>query len=101
MSQIEMPDGLYLSITGQIHPNLGGQTRALLLRNRLLAEHTNVDPVLLSLDNSPHYPRIRQVLREQHELVGSMRVLNAFEWYRDNDIDDLPPTGTCYPSSRI
>jgi len=94
---IEMPDGMYLSITGQIHPGRSGQTRALLLRNRLLAEQTQVEPVLLSLDDAPHYPRIREMLREQGELIGAMRLLNIFEWYRDHDIDGLPPTGDRLP----
>jgi poly(glycerol-phosphate) alpha-glucosyltransferase len=97
MSEIEMPDGQYLSISGRIHPGSGGQTRALLLRNRLLAQHTNVDPILLSLDTTPDYPRIRQTLREQGHLVGDSQLLNLFEWYRDNDIDASPPSGHTLP----
>lgn len=97
MPQIDMPEGTYLSVAGQIHPDTGGQTRALLLRNRLLARYTDVEPLLLSFDDTPHYPRIREVLREQGQLVGSMRLLNAFEWYRDDVVDDLTPTGDALP----
>jgi poly(glycerol-phosphate) alpha-glucosyltransferase len=97
MSVIALPDGLYLSVAGRVIPNSGGQTRALLLRNRLFAQHTNVRPVVLSFDDTPHYPSIRETLLEQGQLLESMRLLNAYEWHRDNSIDELPPTGDVLP----
>src|SRR5690242_19998641 len=86
MSAIVLPDGLYLSVTGRVIPNSGGQTRALLLRNRLFAQHANIKPVLLSFDDTPHYPAIRETLLEQGQLLDSMRLLNSYEWHRDSNI---------------
>jgi len=98
MPEFKMPEGLYLSISGRIHPGSGGQTRALLMRNRLLVQHTDARPILLALDDAPIYPESRRILREQGLLVDGMRLLNIFEWYRETDIDDLAPVLDELPS---
>ena len=51
-----MPEGQYFSLSGIITPACGGQTRALLMRNRLLAQHAGIEPTLLTFDRRPHYP---------------------------------------------
>jgi glycosyltransferase involved in cell wall biosynthesis len=91
--EIEMPEGQYLSLSGLIVAGAGGQTRALLMRNRLLAQKAGIEPILLTFDPTPHYPQVRAALREQGQLVDPMRLVNIFEWYRDTDIDHLEPTG--------
>jgi poly(glycerol-phosphate) alpha-glucosyltransferase len=92
-----MPEGQYFSLSGLIVAGAGGQTRALLMRNRLLAQRSGIEPILLTFDPTPHYPRVRDSLREQGQLVDPMRLLNIFEWYRDSDIDHLEPTGDPLP----
>jgi poly(glycerol-phosphate) alpha-glucosyltransferase len=95
--EIEMPEGQYFSLSGMITATSGGQTRALLMRNRLLAKHAGVQPMLLTFDSMPHYPRTRAQLREQGQLVDPMRLLNIFEFYRDQDVDAEPTTGGPLP----
>lgn len=92
-----MPEGQYFSLSGLIVAGAGGQTRALLMRNRLLAQRSGIEPILLTFDPTPHYPHVRDSLREQGQLVDPMRLLNIFEWYRDSDIDHLEPTGDPLP----
>ena len=43
-----LPAGRYLSITIDVHPDYGGQTRALLMRNRIFAAHgANADVLMV------------------------------------------------------
>jgi poly(glycerol-phosphate) alpha-glucosyltransferase len=97
LHRIEMPEGQYFALTGRIHPGSGGQTRALLMRNRLFAQWAGIEPVLLTLDDAPKYPQFRETLHEQGQLIDRMRLLNIFEWYRDNSVDDLETTGEDLP----
>jgi poly(glycerol-phosphate) alpha-glucosyltransferase len=97
MSGVGFPEGSYLSLAGRIRADTGGQTHALLLRNRLFAEWAGVEPVLLSLDNSPYYPRIRETLDGRGLLAPGTRLLNIFEWYRERDLGDLPVVGDALP----
>ena len=97
MPEIDLPDGHYFSMSGLITAGTGGQTRALLMRNRLLAQRSGIAPILLTFDRKPHYPQVRQSLRERGELVDPMQLVNIFEWYRDTDIDHMPPTGDPLP----
>jgi poly(glycerol-phosphate) alpha-glucosyltransferase len=95
--EIEMPAGQYFSLSGMMTATSGGQTRALLMRSRLFAERCGIVPTLLTFDSLPHYPETRAGLREQGQLVDPMRLLNIFEWYRDQDNDDVPTTGDPLP----
>jgi poly(glycerol-phosphate) alpha-glucosyltransferase len=97
MSEITLPDGQYFALSGRIHPRSGGQTRALLMRNRLFAEWSGIEPTLLSFDETPEYPEIRKTLRTQGQLIDGTRLLNIYEWYRDNSVDQLEPTGESLP----
>ena len=91
MAEIEMPEGLYLSLSGVIRPGTGGQTRALLMRNRILTQKAGVETTLLTFDSPPVYHDVRAGLEEQGQLVPGMRLLNIFEWYRHNDGPDNEP----------
>jgi poly(glycerol-phosphate) alpha-glucosyltransferase len=95
--EIEMPAGQYFSLSGMMTATSGGQTRALLMRNRLLARRCGIEPTLLTFDARPHYPQTRAGLREQGLLVDPMRLLNIFEWHRDIDTDNLAATGDSLP----
>jgi poly(glycerol-phosphate) alpha-glucosyltransferase len=95
--EIQLPEGRYFSLTRLIRGKSSGQTRALLTRNRLLAQHAGIEPTLLTFDSWPRYPRVRATLRERGHLVDPMRLLNIFEWYREHDVDDLETVGEALP----
>ena len=92
-----MPEGLYLSLSGVVRPGTGGQTRALLMRNRLLTQKAGVETTLLTFDSPPVYHDVRAGLEEQGQLVPGMHLLNIFEWYRDNDGPDHEPIADSLP----
>jgi poly(glycerol-phosphate) alpha-glucosyltransferase len=48
-----LPEGRYLSCAFAVSPDAGGQTRALLLRNRILAARGGVRPTLLTFNAAP------------------------------------------------
>jgi poly(glycerol-phosphate) alpha-glucosyltransferase len=95
--EIQLPDGAYFSVSGMIRANTGGQTRALLMRNRLLAQRAGIEPTIVTFDPAPTYPDTRASLREHGLLVDPMRLLNIFEWYREHSLDDLEPIGDELP----
>jgi poly(glycerol-phosphate) alpha-glucosyltransferase len=90
MSTIQMPAGCYLALSGAIRAGTGGQTRALIMRNRLLTQYADVATTLTTFDADPVYPEVRAGLESRGELVPGMRLLNIFEWYREHDLLDEP-----------
>lgn len=89
-----MPEGLYLSVSGSIRAGTGGQTRALLMRNRLFTQHAGIDTTIVTFDPAPVYPEVRDSLTEQGQLVPGMRLLNLYEWYRNRPTDFESPSGS-------
>jgi poly(glycerol-phosphate) alpha-glucosyltransferase len=89
----ELPEGRYLSLAFRVAADAGGQTRALLLRNRIFATEGGVRPDVLSLGPATDYPRQRELLREQGQLVDGMRLLNIYEHFRENGWGGDEPTG--------
>lgn len=85
-----MPAGAYFSLSGVIRADTGGQTRALLMRNRLFAQHTSIRPTLLTVDSAPVYPEVRKALRQAGQLVPGMRLINFFEDLRAADFTAEP-----------
>src|SRR5699024_662576 len=59
---IELPDGVYLHFCRRVRTTAGGRTRAVLMRARMLAEHSQVPSVITTYDPDPHYPETRAVL---------------------------------------
>ncbi len=92
-----MPEGLYLSLSGVVRPGTGGQTRALLMRNRILTQKAGVETTLLTFDSPPVYHDVRAGLEEQGQLVPGMHLLNIFEWYRHNEHPDHEPIADALP----
>ena len=90
VSSIAMPPGFFISLSGVIEAGTGGQTRALLMRNRLLTQHAGIDTHLVTFDSAPAYPETRATLTERGELVPGMTLLNIFEWYRDQPLPPVP-----------
>ena len=84
MNQGALPHGRYLSLTIDVHPDYGGQTRALLMRTRILAAHgANAD--VLTVMASPKWDENRAVLRERGLLSDDIDLVNIYEYYRDTD----------------
>lgn len=86
-----LPHGRYLTITIDVHPKYGGQTRALLMRNRIFAAH-GVQADVLTVGAASDLDWRREKLRESKLLSDDMQLLNIYEHYRDTDWADEEPT---------
>lgn len=98
MVEIEMPEGTYLSLAVVVRPGGGGQTRALLMRNRLFARRAGLSPKVLSFDDPPVYPEVREVLRAEGHLVDHLEP-NGEDLLELDGFDlnqDLHPDGSVY-----
>lgn len=89
MSLVKMPDGEYFSLSGMVRAHYGGQTRALLMRNRFFAEHAGLTPTILTIDSEPVYPAVRAELREMGLLHEKVSLINFYEYFREDDLSDL------------
>ena len=92
-----MPEGRYFSLSGAIRAGTGGQTRALLMRSRLLTQKAGVEPTILTSDPAPVYPEVRAALEQQGQLVPGMQLLNLYEWCRNHDGFDGEPIADHLP----
>ena len=97
MPEFTLPAGFYISISGAVRARFGGQTRAVLLRNRYFTQFAGVETTLITLDQQPVYPLERERLTERGELVPGMRLLNIFESYRNEDLVTGPPIADALP----
>lgn len=88
---ITLPAGRYLTLCNIIRAHTGGQTRAMIMRNRLITRHAGIPTTLLTTEPVPIYPEVRESLREQGQLIDGMQLLNAYEWYRDADLSGDQP----------
>ena len=88
----ELPQGRYLSCVFEVRPNAGGQTRAMLMRNRILAREGGVRPELLTLGPAPDQGLRRERLLEQGLLLEEIPLLNIYEHYRDRGWEEQEPT---------
>ena len=93
MMPSELPQGRYLSLAFRVATDSGGQTRALLMRNRILATEGGVRPDVLTLGPAPDYKQRRELLREQGQLVDGVGLLNIYEHFREHGWGDQAPTG--------
>ena len=94
---MSLPEGRYLSATGILRPDRGGQTEAMLLRNRVLGSARGAPVDVLTFDPSPHYDRYRATLYASARLDDDARVLNLYEFYRDHGWGDEPARGLTLP----
>jgi poly(glycerol-phosphate) alpha-glucosyltransferase len=83
---IQMPSGAYFTLVGSIGETAGGQTRAMIMRNRLLTRHAGVPTTILTHGMRTTYPKVREALTEQGLLIDGMRLLNLHEWYREQQL---------------
>ncbi len=99
MPDFDLPQAVYLSISGPVRTWLGGRTRALLLRNRYFTRYAGVETVIVTFDDDPVYPDQREQLIERGELIPGMRLLNIFETYREQPLIVGPPSSPALPES--
>ena len=92
-----MPDGAYVSVIGGIRPGAGGQTRVLLLRHRLFAEHLGIDVPILTFNPRSDYDRVRRSLHDDGLLLPQSQVVNMHEDLRARDVSALPAAPAVSP----
>jgi len=95
--EFELPSGVYLSLANVVRARFGGQTRAHLMRNRLFTQHAGVETTTCCFDPHPLYPLERERLTARGELVPGMRLLNLYEYYREQELDLGAPTAEALP----
>jgi poly(glycerol-phosphate) alpha-glucosyltransferase len=96
MPATELPKGRYLSCAFRVAPDAGGQTRALLLRNRFFAE-AGARPEIVTFGAAPDLAEREAELRERGLLADGVRMLNIYEHFRAHGWGDRPPTGEELP----
>ena len=79
-----LPAGRYFSLTTRSNPEAGGQTRAILLRNRLFAAD-GVDARVLTVLPRHDLAHRRSILIERGLITPEVPTLNLYEHYRDTD----------------
>jgi poly(glycerol-phosphate) alpha-glucosyltransferase len=89
----ELPAGRYLSCAFEIDASRGGETRALLMRNRMLAREGGVRPDVLMVAPAADMPERRAALHEHGLLSDGVRLLSLHEHYREHGWGDLEPSG--------
>ena len=91
MAEPELPHGRYLTVAYQVHPEAGGQTRAMLMRTRILAQQGGVRPEVLALGPVPDSDARRAALLEQGALIEEIATRNLYDHYREHGWGDEPP----------
>jgi len=100
MMTTELPRGRYLSCAFSVPPNAGGQTRALLMRNRIFARAGEVRPEVLTLGPVRDHRERGELLRERGLLPAEMPFRNIYEHYRDHGWSEREPAGELEDLSR-
>jgi len=93
MMPTELPQGRYLSCAFAVPADAGGQTRAMLMRNRIFAQAGGVRPEVLTLGPAVDHAERRERLREQGLLPADMPLLNLYEHYRTRGWGNQGPIG--------
>lgn len=84
--QVDLPRGRYFSVTWGIPDDFGGMTSAMLHRSRSFVRLAGTPVDILTFDARPDYPAVERALRDRGELVDGMRLINLWDWLRDNDV---------------
>jgi poly(glycerol-phosphate) alpha-glucosyltransferase len=92
MPEVDLPEGRYLSCAFRVSLDAGGQTRALLLRNRNLVR-AGARPEIVVLGAAPDFERRREELLERGLLTEGIGVLNIYEHFRARGWGDREPIG--------
>ena len=92
MPVTELPQGRYLTCVFQAAPHAGGQTRALLMRNRIFARE-GMRPDVLTLGATNDHDERREIMLERGLLVEGIGWRNIYEHYLEHGWGDRPGTG--------
>ncbi|MGI8433247.1 MAG: glycosyltransferase [Nocardioidaceae bacterium] len=80
----DLPTGRYLSCPIDLSPDAGGQTRALLLRNRIFVKEAGLTPSVLSFNARTDLDERRAVMLERGLLLDEIATPNIYQHYRDH-----------------
>ncbi|MGI8433246.1 MAG: glycosyltransferase [Nocardioidaceae bacterium] len=93
MPRVEMPAGRYLTCALGVRPDAGGQTLALLMRNRIFSSSGGVEPDILTFGATNDFDERRQTLLERRLLTEDIGLLNIYAHFRERDWGDRTATG--------
>ena len=88
MSSRELPAGRYLNCPIDLSPDAGGQTRAMLMRNRIFVTEGGVAPVVATFNARTDLAERREVLLERGMLLPEISTPNIYDHYRHHPWDD-------------
>lgn len=114
MPDLQLPAGRYLSAPIDVSPDAGGQTRAMLMRNRLFVSEAGIEPIVLSFSARNDLAERREQLLERGLIVEQISTPNIYEHYREHGwgptttdevfepmpTDGLRPHEETYPDGR-
>jgi poly(glycerol-phosphate) alpha-glucosyltransferase len=86
--RLALPGGPTFAITWGIPTGYGGMTSAMFERSRTFVRLAHRDVHVLTFEPRPDYPTIEAELFANGEFVEGMRLLNLWDWFREN------PTGS-------
>ncbi|MGN6502825.1 MAG: glycosyltransferase [Pseudolysinimonas sp.] len=81
-----LPPGRHFAVTWGIPDDYGGMTTAMLQRSRAFVRLGGATVDVLTFDARPDYPEVERRLRAAGELVDGMRLLNLYDWLRQNPL---------------
>ena len=82
MSSRELPSGRYLNCPIDLSPDAGGQTRAMLMRNRIFVTEGGIAPVVATFNARTDLDERRRLLLERGMLLPEISTPNIYEHYR-------------------
>jgi poly(glycerol-phosphate) alpha-glucosyltransferase len=82
VSSRELPSGRYLNCPIDLSPDAGGQTRAMLMRNRIFVTEGGIAPVVATFNARTDIDERRRVLLERGMLLPEISTPNIYEHYR-------------------
>ena len=88
MSSRELPAGRYLNCPIDLSPDAGGQTRAMLMRNRIFVTEGGISPVVATFNARTDLAERRAVLLERGMLLPEISTPNIYDHYRHHAWDD-------------
>ncbi len=92
MPHPELPSGKYLTCSWEVEPDAGGQTRAMLMRNRMVHD-AGIMPRILSFVAVPSLDDDRATLLEQGQLLPGSQLESIYDHYRESGWSDPKPSG--------
>jgi len=80
----EFPSGRYLTATWEVKPDGGGQTRALLQRNRMFCQ-AGLEPRILSFVAVPDLEKRRASMLDGGQLLPGISLDTIYDYYRERE----------------